>query len=135
MPGRRGDDAGRQERQLGVAAAEQRQVAHLALVDHAADVGRLRLQQLGAAGDGHFLGQRADAQLQIDLRAVCTLTRNARRDRALEALQLGGHRVDADAQAGEHELAAVVGHGRRCTPVPSCVAVTVTPGSTAPLSS
>ena len=67
---------------------------------------------------------------------VCTLTRTSRRTRALEALQLGGDGVGADPQAGKDELAADRwSRSSTATPVPSCVAITVTPGSTAPLSS
>ena len=39
------------------------------LFDDVADVGGLCLQQLAASGDGDFFGHRADAELQIHLRA------------------------------------------------------------------
>ena len=73
----------------------------------------LRLQQLGAAGDDHFLGQRADAHLQIDLRAALHVDANVAPHGAPESLQLGGNGVGADTQARENELAAIVGDRRR----------------------
>ena len=61
----------------------------------------LRLQQLGAAGDDHFFGQRADAQLQIDLRARLHVDAHVAPHGALESLQLGGDGVGADTQGRE----------------------------------
>ncbi len=113
----RGDDhAGGQQRQLGVAAAEQRQVAHLPLVDDRPDVCRLRLQQFTAPGHRDRFGERSHLEHEVDaapiLHAQCDLGAHG----PAKSLQLGAHRVDAHAQSREDELAAAVGHRRLADP-------------------
>ena len=67
-------DAWRQERQLRIASAEQRQVVASASRSTTLPMSAVCVCSSSVRPDHHhLLGYRADAQLKIDLRAVCTL--------------------------------------------------------------
>ena len=110
---RRGPDAGRQQREVGVGAAVQRQVDDLLVRDDLAAIARLRFQHAARAGDFDRFPDATHLQREVD-----ALTR-ADGDRHVglgsgESLQLRLDGVFADADVEELIGAGVVrdgGHG------------------------
>ncbi len=84
---------------------------HVLLGHHLAFIGDRRLQNLGARGNGHGLGDGADfhSEIELDLGADAQLEIIA--DGLLEALGRRRHAVGADGQHGESVGAGFVGGG------------------------
>ena len=108
---RRSDhDPRRQQRQLGVAPAEQRQVRDLTLVHGIPDVRGLRVQQPAPSGaHDDLFGQRAHGQREIDFNALLNVKLDVLADGAAEALKLRRDSVGSDLQARECVFPLAIG--------------------------
>ena len=100
QPGSTGKHTGRQQRQLVVVPAVERQFDDLLLIDDRASRRGQRVEQRRRADDLDGLGEPAGLQRDIDARHLCDLQRQARAHRLLEPLALHRHRVVAGSKAG-----------------------------------
>ena len=114
MPGRRGDDAGREKREFRISASEQRQVADLSRIDDVADVGGLRLQQLGRAVTVTSSVSAPTLNCRSTCARVCTLTAMSRRIARLKPCSSAVTAYTPTRKSGEDELTPIVRDGRRC---------------------
>ena len=86
----------REQRQLDVVAAVERQVHDLLVVDHLA-LGRFRsYQQRRIGGDGNGFGHNADFQDQIDLCGLLDLKDDSVAEHPPESGLLGRYAIGAD---------------------------------------
>ncbi len=109
LVGLEADDAGLQQREVVGVARGQRQRLDFRFAQRAAllDLGEIDQRRVG--GDGDRLGQRADAQRDVDHRRLAGAQRHAGLLELLEALQLRRDAVGAERQQRRAIQAAFIG--------------------------
>ena len=104
-------NAGRQQRQIGIGAAVERQVDDRRASDHLAAIAGVGLEHGGRGFDHDGFGDGAYVEAQVDALPRVDSQINGIRDRELEALLLGGDTIRADAQVGEGIVAGIIAGG------------------------
>ena len=107
---RRGIDARQHRQGVDRVAAHERQVLNLVAVDRLGDCGRLRLDDLGATGDGDHFFEAADFEHDLQSPLDSDVEHQVRVHLFLEPHQCAGQRVGAGLESREEENPLFVGH-------------------------
>ncbi len=111
QPRRAGQHAGRQQGELVVVAAIQRQLDDLLLVDHQAARGGVGVEERRGADHFDRLAERAGLERDVDPRDLRDLQGDAGPDDFREPGAFGGHGILTGPKAGDDIEAGVVGFG------------------------
>ena len=127
---------GEQRQQVRRVASVERQLEDAFVLHHLADAKRARLDRLRVGGDGDGFLDCAELEDDRDIRIAIHLQDDAGLDRSAESLKRHLETIRPDREVpGRRTGRRSSDTASRLKPVSVCVAVTLAPGSTAPLES